>query len=150
MESGVRGRVQQPINSRDGESRPFYKGHKMEIKEISRKTRIKGDPVQTEEMVKKMKKEHSKLVKGMFEFVDAQGGYLDFAYRIFKDDPLMTLRLNHGEICELPMGIVKHLNNCVKKIRVMQPMGEKSNGTRGIPSTVMKQSRVRFTPMDMM
>lgn len=122
----------------------------MEVKEISKKSIKKGDPSKTEEMIKKMKKDHEKLVKGMFEFVDAQGGYLDFSYRIFKDDPLMCIRLNHGEICELPMGIVKHLNNCVKKIRVMQPMGEKRDGTRGIPSQVMKQSRVRFTPMDMM
>jgi hypothetical protein len=122
----------------------------MEVKEISKKKQNKGDPVKTEEMIKKMRKEHEKMVKGMFEFVDAQGGYLDFSYRIFKDDPLMVIRLIHGEICDLPMGIVKHLNNCVKKIRVMQPMGEKKDGTRGIPNTVMKQSRVRFTPMEMM
>lgn len=122
----------------------------MEIKEICKRKHIKPDPVKTEEAVKKLKKEHERMVKGMFEFVDAQGGYLDFAYRFFKDDPIMTIRINHGEIVDLPMGIVKHLNNCVKKIRVMRPMGERSDDKRGIPSQVMKQSRVRFTPMDMM
>jgi hypothetical protein len=122
----------------------------MHVKEIQKKAFVKGDPAKTEELIKKMRKEHDKLVKGMFEFIDAQGGFLEFAYRWFKDDPLQTYHIDHGEICELPMGIVKHLNNCVKKIRVMRHMGEKKDGSRGIPSTVTRQSRVRFTPMDMM
>ncbi len=122
----------------------------MEIKTIDKRKHIKGDPAKTEELVKKLRKEHDKPVKGMFEFVDAQGGFLEFCYRYFKDDPLQTFHINHGEICELPLGIVRHLNNCVKKVRMMQPMGEKRSGERGIPSQTTKISRVRFTPMDML
>jgi hypothetical protein len=104
-------------------------------------------------MLKKLRKEHDKLVKGMFEFTDAQGGWLDFTYRFFKDDPIYTIRIIHGEVVELPMGIVRHLNNTHKKIR---SFGGKNNGmesvlpVKGLPSTYQKLSRVRFTPMDVM
>lgn len=118
----------------------------MEIKELHKKQRNSLPPEKCEELIKKMRKEHEKLVKGMFEFIDAQGGWLDFCYRYFKDDPIMTIRLTHGEICELPMGIIKHLNNTKKKIRKISP----ELGPRGLPSTYETQSRVRFTPMDVM
>jgi len=122
----------------------------VEVKEIHKKKINKGDPVKTEEMVKKMRKEHEKLQKGMFEFIDAQGGWLEFSYRFFKDDPLMTIKITHGEICDLPMGIIKHLNNCVKKVRTLMPMQGNEQNARGIPQTVTKFSRMRFTPVDMM
>jgi hypothetical protein len=120
----------------------------MEVKELKKKNFNAGDRVKTEETLAKMKKEHNKLVKGMFEFIDAQGGWLDFCYRWFSDDPLRTFRLVHGEICELPMGIVKHLNNTRKKIRTFNK--EIDPNGRGIPSSYTTQSRVRFTPMDML
>jgi hypothetical protein len=120
----------------------------MEVKEFKKKNFNAGDRVKNEEIITKMKKEHNKLVKGMFEFIDAQGGWLDFCYRWFSDDPLRTIRLCHGEICELPMGIIRHLNNTKKKIRVFSK--EIDPNARGIPSSYTTQSRVRFTPMDML
>lgn len=120
----------------------------VEIKEISVKRTNKLPPEKYEELVKKMKKEHEKPIKGMFEFIDAQGGWLDFCYRYFKTDTLMTIRLVHGEICELPMGIVKHLNNTKKKIRNIAK--EIDPNSRGVPSTYEVQSRVRFTPVDVL
>ena len=54
---------------------------------------------------------------GMFEFLDAQGGWLEFAYRKYPGEPIQMIKLFHGEICDFPMGIVKHLNNTKKKIR---------------------------------
>ena len=54
------------------------------------------------------------------------------------------LKMIHGEICDLPMGIVKHLNNTKKKIRrysVEMP----ANGQR-VPRSYETVSRVRFTP----
>ena len=119
----------------------------MEIKEISKKSLNRCTPEVYDEKIKKLRKEHEKLVKGMFEFIDAQGGWLDFSYRYFKGDPLMTIRLTHGEICELPMGIIKHLNNTKKKIRTLNP---ELPSHRGVSTTYTTQSRVRFTPMDMM
>lgn len=120
----------------------------MQIKETTRTSKSRLPPEKYEELVKKMRKEHEKPVKGMFEFLDAQGGWLDFVYRYFKDDPIYTIRLNHGEICELPMGIVKHLNNTKKKIR--QLSGQLEANQRGVPKTYETQSRIRFTPVDVM
>lgn len=91
----------------------------------------------------------------MFEFLDAQGGWLDFAYRFFPGEALSTIRLVHGEICELPMGLVKHLNNTKKKIRKFSipKVGdgmELSDMSRGLPQEYEVQSRLRFTPMDVL
>lgn len=122
----------------------------MIVKELSRSAKKpKLPPEKYQELVKQMKKDHERPVKGMFEFLDAQGGWLDFVYRFFKDDPIYTIRLNHGEICELPMGIVKHLNNTKKKIRKFGS-SEYNATTRGVPTTYEVQSRIRFTPMDVM
>ena len=123
----------------------------MEIKELSRASKKYLTKEKYEELTKKLRKEHEKPVKGMFEFLDAQGGWLDFAYRFFKDDPLYTIRLVHGEITELPMGIVKHLNNTKKKVRRLASNGhELTKANRGVPQTYDVISRVRFTPMDVL
>lgn len=119
----------------------------MEIKEIIKKSPNRVSPEKCEELVKKMRKEHEKPIKGLFEFVDAQGGWLDFSYRIFKGDPILTIRIFHGEICELPAGIVKHLRSCKRKIR---KFAENLNpNARGVPSSFEVVSRVNFTPVDL-
>jgi len=121
----------------------------MQVKEYRKNIKTKVDKAVVEDMIKKLRKEHEKPVKGMFEFCDAKGGWLDFCYRFFKDDPIYTIRLNHGEICEIPWGIVKHLNNTYKKIRTISPnLDEK--GLRGVPMTVEKTSRIRFTPIEVL
>ncbi len=120
----------------------------MEIKEIHKRGHVKMAPERYEELVKKKRKEDDRLVKGMFEFVDAQGGWLDFSWRYYKDEPIRTFKIVHGEICELPMGIVKHLNNCVRKVRTLGAI--QNPQSRGVPQTLTKISRMRFTPMDLM
>lgn len=120
----------------------------MQIKETSRVSKKRLPPEKYQELVAQLRIDHQKPVKGMFEFLDAQGGWLDFVYRFFKEDPIYTIRLNHGEICELPMGIVKHLNNTKKKIRTLSV--EHNQSTRGVPKTYETQSRIRFTPVDVM
>ena len=120
----------------------------MQIIEIKKNRKTTINKEEMENKIKKLRKEHDKLVKGKFEFIDAQGGWLDFVYRYFPGDPLMTIKLIHGEICELPMGIVKHLNNTVKKIRKMNPEILESGPVRGVPTSYERQSRVRFTPVE--
>ena len=113
-------------------------------------------PDKYDELMKKTRREHEKPVKGMFEFLDAQGGWLDFCYRFFPGEALTTIRLIHGEICELPMGLVKHLNNTKKKIRKFAISAKAGNGmelpdtNRGLPNQYEVQSRLRFTPMDVL
>lgn len=118
----------------------------MEITELSRKSKKFLTKEKYEDLTKKLRKEHEKPIKGMFEFIDAQGGWLDFCYRFFKDDPIYSIRLMHGEICELPMGIVKHLNNTVKKIR--KPTMQAMPGKRQVLGEYDVVSRVRFTPVE--
>lgn len=126
----------------------------MEIKEFSRKTTKTMGDKEREELINKLRKEHSKMVKGKFEFVDAQGGWLEFNYRFFPEDLLVTYKFYHDEVCEIPMGLVKHLNNTVKKVRTF---GQNTGAVRGneipgngrVPSSFTTQSRVRFTPLDM-
>ena len=45
----------------------------MEIREISKKPKNSLPPAERDELVKKMRKEDDRIVKGMFEFLDAQG-----------------------------------------------------------------------------
>lgn len=115
------------------------------VKEFVKKQKVRSNPELYEERIKELRKEHDKLIKGKFEFVDAQGGWLEFAYRYFKDDLICTYKLVHGEITELPQGLVKHLNNTKKKIR---KLGNLDLNARGVPSTYEVQSRVLFIPMD--
>jgi len=116
------------------------------IKEFSRKHTIKKNPEDKEAKMKQMRKEHEKLIKGRFEFVDAQGGFLEFAYRWFKGDPLITYKLVHGEVTELPQGVVRHLNNTKKKIRRIIPNLDPN--ARGVSSSFEIQSRVNFIPVE--
>lgn len=120
----------------------------MEVKEIRKKSLNTSTPEKTEEMIKKLRKEHDVLRKGMFEFIDAQGGWLDFSYRFFKGEPIQTYRFMHGEICEIPMGIVKHLNNIKAKVRKLNNLELAANGKA--PTSYEVRSRVRFTPVDVM
>ena len=119
----------------------------MEIKQVIRGTQksVKSDV--RKELLEKARKEHSKMVKGKFEFLDAQGGWLEFNYRYFPEDMLVTYKFMHGEICEIPMGLVKHLNNTTKKVRRFGLKGGELP-TRGLPSSFEAVSRIRSTPVD--
>ena len=123
----------------------------MEIKEVRRSHNKKCDKVKAKELLDEMRKEHNKLVKGKFEFIDAQGGVLEFNYRVFPEDILVTYKLVHGEVCEIPLGLVKHLNNTIKKVRTIGvPNAARGNElpARGLPTSYTPQSRVRFTSVD--
>jgi len=122
----------------------------MKVIEFNKKIKNTKPKAEVEEMLKKLRKEHDKLVKGKFEFVDAQGGWLEFTYRFFPDEQIKTFHFTHGEVCEIPMGIVKHLNGTKKKIRSMPPNITESGPVRGVPQGFETQSRIKFTPVDFM
>jgi len=90
---------------------------KTEVRELHKKLKKTLPAAERDELVKKMRKEDDKVISGMFEFLDAQGGWLEFAYRKYPGEPIQMIKMIHGEICDLPMGIVKHLNNTKKKVR---------------------------------
>jgi hypothetical protein len=120
----------------------------MEIRELHKKKTNTMPALEREEMVKKNRKEDDRLKKGMFEFLDAQGGWLEFSYRKYPGEPIQMIKLTHGEICELPMGIVKHINNTKRKVRrysmELTPSGQKPLRSFEVIS------RCRFTPMDVL
>jgi len=95
------------------------------------------------ERIKKIQKEGEKLVKGIFEFADAQGGWLEFSYKFYPGEPVRTVKITHGEEVNIPMDLAKHLNNVYKKVRVFSTELGKT------PSVVTKISRTRFIPLDM-
>jgi hypothetical protein len=119
----------------------------MQIIEISRKKfapASESEKAKSKALIEKMRKEGEKLIRGMFEFVDAQGGWLDFSFRFFPGEPIRTIKINHGEIVDIPILLAKHLNNVYKKVRMMP-----DNADMG-KASVTKISRTRFTPMDML
>lgn len=124
----------------------------MQIQEIHThkyKLPSESEKAKAKEKMEKMRKDGEKLVKGMFEFLDAQGGWLDFSYRFFPGEPCRTVRINHGEIVDLPMILVKHLNNIWKKVRTPNREMTEDGRFKGMPY-IEKISRTRFTPMDVM
>lgn len=120
----------------------------MEVIEIGRKKRNTLPAAERDKMIKEHRAEDDKIRKGMFEFLDAQGGWLDFTYRKYPGEPVKIIKIQHGEICDLPMGIIKHLNNTKKKVRrynlLLSEDGKKA------PRTYETISRCRFTPMDVL
>jgi hypothetical protein len=120
----------------------------MEVRELNKKAKNTLPQAERDELVKKMRKEDDKLVCGMFEFLDAQGGWLEFAYRKYPGEPIQMIKMIHGEICDLPMGIVKHLNNTKRKVRrynmELAASGQKT------PRSFETVSRVRFTPTNVL
>ena len=120
----------------------------MKITEVTKK-KLKSCPkLEVEEMIKKARKEYDRPVKGKFEFVEARGGTFAFTERIFPGQPIMIYEIKHDEICIIPYGVAKRLNNTYQKVRTpTSEMGE-SGTIRGMPTTSEKFSRVKFIPED--
>jgi hypothetical protein len=116
----------------------------MEVKTIGKKIRNTLPPDERDKLMKKMRAEDDKMVTGMFEFLDAQGGWLDFTYRKYPGQDIQIIKMIHGEICDLPMGIVKHLNGTKKKVRRYDMTNSPKDGR--FPRSYDVISRVRFTP----
>jgi hypothetical protein len=121
----------------------------MEVREMSKQLKKSLPPQEREELVKKLRKEDDKIRTGMFEFLDAQGGWLEFSYRKYPGESIKLIKLIHGEICDLPMGIIRHLNNTKKKVRRYN-MELPATGSSRTPRTFETISRVRFTPTDVL
>ena len=118
----------------------------MEIREINKKQTNKMPPTELAALIKKKRAEDEKMVRGKFDLVDAQGGWFEFSNRIYPGELIKILKIFHGEVCELPMGIVKQLNNCVRKVR-RYSVELPTHGSRA-PRSYETISRVRFTPVE--
>jgi len=122
----------------------------MEVREIGKKIRHTLPAAERDKLLKEKRMADDKIRTGMFEFLDAQGGWLEFAYRFYPGETMKIIKLTHGEICDLPMGIIKHLNNTKKKVR-RHNLQMNIDGVGKAPSrTYDTISRVRFTPTDVL
>ena len=119
----------------------------MKVIEISKKKfapASEAERAKSKQMIDKLRKDGEKLTRGIFEFVDAQGGWLDFSYRFFPGDPIRTVHITHGEMIDIPIILAKHLNNVYKKVRMMPENVDQGKGS------VTKISRTRFIPVDIL
>ena len=121
----------------------------VEINSQKYKPASESERAKAKEKMEKLRKEGQRMVKGMFEFIDAGGGWLEFSYRFFPGEPIRTVTINHGEIVDLPMHLVKHLNNVWKKVRQI-PKEMTENGKFIGKPYIERKSRTRFTPMDVL
>ena len=72
---------------------------------------------------------------------------VEFGYRKYPGERILMIKLIHDEHTTLNMGIVKHLNNTVRKVRKYN-LEMPSNGKANRSFTT--QSRVRFIPDSVM
>ena len=66
---------------------------------------------ETKTLLAKKHKEDSKLVKGVFNNLEAPGGSLEFTFRMYPQDPVRKYILEDGGTYELPICVAKHINN---------------------------------------
>jgi hypothetical protein len=99
--------------------------------------------------IKELRKRGEKLVKGKFSFIHAPGGMFEFGYKFFKGEPVRSILITDGEICEVPLEVAIHLNNIAIKIPVVAidmkvPYSKRFGGHK----TYKKESRVSFIPSE--
>ncbi len=122
----------------------------MEVRELRKKIKHHKPKAEVDAMIKKAREEDAKMVKGQFEFVEAEGGFFDFALRMYPGEQIQIFKLNHGEICTIPMGVVKHLNGTKKKIARYANVEQSHSGPIKPPMIIQTVSRVRFIPTEFM
>lgn len=71
---------------------------------------IQIDPDSPKARLKAMRDKDREKVKGIFRFYELPGGTLEFVFNKYKDDPVEKYKLTDGHICEIPLGVAKHLN----------------------------------------
>lgn len=118
----------------------------MRVQEIHKKSPKKGDSNKVKEEIARRRKEGEKMVKGIFEFTEAGGGSFEFMYRLYPGQNFTKIQLNHGETCEVPMDVVKLINNTKKKIRQYDNIMLPSDGV--LPRRFVTESRIKFTPLE--
>lgn len=118
----------------------------MKIQEVTKKLKHVRPKHEVEEMVKKLQKEYEKPVKGRFEFTEARGGEFSFTDRQFPGTPVQIYTIRHDEVCIIPKGLAKRLNNTVQKVRRFNHEIGESGVVRGLPPTFDAFSRVKFIP----
>lgn len=110
------------------------------------KSPTEDERAKVKELIAKNRKEDEKLVKGIFEFSDAGGGWFEFNCRLYPGE-ILKLKIYHGETVDLPRGIVKLINNTYRKIRKYD-MSKELDQHAAVPTVAERTARIRFIPLD--
>jgi hypothetical protein len=94
--------------------------------------------------IERMRKEESKLVKGIFQDNELKNGSIKFSFKKYRGDPIMTYELKDGEEYELPLSVVRHLNNDCAYHDHHFILDSKGNPTK----SVRKTHRFSFKPLE--
>ena len=120
----------------------------MKVREHNPKVRNTRSKKDVEDLIAKKRKEDEKMIKGHFEFSEAEGGFFEFTYKIYPGDPIRTVQIIHGEVCEIPFGVMKILNNSKRKISRYKNVEQPHSGPIRAPRTVETTSRMKFIPVE--
>lgn len=52
----------------------------------------------------------SEMVKGIFHFYEVPGGSMSFNFKKYKGDKVTRYDMVDGQVCTIPLGVAKHLN----------------------------------------
>jgi len=94
----------------------------------------------TEEELRKMHKEDSKAVTGIFRNLESPGGALKFSFRKYKYDPTETYTFEDGKKYTVPKMVAKHINSNCYYDRQKWLLDAQGNPYQGIDKKVKRYS----------
>jgi len=74
---------------------------------------IKTEKDRNKELIEKMRKRDSRMVRGRFVFHEVPGGKLTFPFKQYPGDPVKQYEFTDGDIVTIPLGVANHLNTNV-------------------------------------
>ena len=95
--------------------------------------------------IEEMRQDDSRKVKGIFRCFNPPNGSVEFYFRKYKQDGVSKYNLKDGEEYELPVSVVKHLNeNCFEDDHgyLLDANGDKIKGLG------KRNHRFAFTPVN--
>lgn len=78
------------------------------IQESEEKKPAETAPDPNKELEKKRLKDKTPI-RGQFHFHEVRGGTLNFVFKMYDGEPVEKYKLTDGQICTLPLGVVRHL-----------------------------------------
>jgi len=100
-----------------------------------------------DDKVRRMWKEESRLVKGIFRCREPEGGSVTFPFKKYKWDQTKWYTMFDGESYEVPLAVARHLNkNCNYPIHshVLGPDGNPTVDTKGKMKSRMNFESTEF------
>ena len=71
-----------------------------------------------------MREKDSKMVKGIFKFLECPGGETAFYFKQYKGDSLCKYTLRDNQICSIPLGLAKHIKKTCRVPRYEHALDE--------------------------